>query len=166
LCSDGDGRRLFGSPSHPGDKPIQEEQIVTQYHPQPETLGPPLGRYSHIASAVTGTLVAIAGQTGITLTGEVPGDIEGQTRLAFANLGAALDAAGATFTDVIKTTTFLVGRERLDGFMRARTTAFQKHYPAGEYPPNTLLLVSGLVEERFVVEVEALVVLPPALPTG
>jgi hypothetical protein len=42
--------------------------------------------------------------------------------------------------------------------MTARMEVFGEIYPDGKYPPNTLLLVPGLVEERFVVEVEALAV--------
>ena len=37
----------------------------------------------------------------------VAGDVVAQTEQVFRNLGAVLDAAGATWTDVVKTTVFL-----------------------------------------------------------
>jgi len=42
--------------------------------------------------------------------------------------------------------------------MSTRTEVFAEIYADGTYSPDTLLVVPGLVEERFVVEVEALAV--------
>jgi enamine deaminase RidA (YjgF/YER057c/UK114 family) len=107
------------------------------------------GDYSPVA--VTETLVAIAGQFGTD--GDDP---DSQVRGAFANVGTALAAAGLGFDDVIKFTTFVVGRETIPHFMKVRKEVFAEIYPGGVYPPNTLLVVAGLVHEEFVVEIEAL----------
>jgi enamine deaminase RidA (YjgF/YER057c/UK114 family) len=40
--------------------------------------------------------------------------------------------------------------------MAARTAVFAEIYPEGKYPPNTLVVVSRLVEPAFLVEVDAL----------
>jgi enamine deaminase RidA (YjgF/YER057c/UK114 family) len=127
---------------------------------KPEGLGEPLGRYSHVAVAAPGgEIVVVAGQVGMDSDGVVAGGgVGAQTKKAFENLGTALAAAGAGFGDVLKTTTFLVGPELLPEFMAARGEAFAEIFPTGVYPPNTLLMVSRLVEPELLVEVEALAV--------
>ncbi|ORW64186.1 hypothetical protein AWC23_26475 [Mycobacterium saskatchewanense] len=101
--------------------------------------------------SIAGGLVAVAGQFGTDGTSP-----EDQVRGAFDNVGRALGAAGLDFGDVIKFTTYVVGRQTIPAFMATRKEVFKRIYPGGVYPPNTLLVVAGLVEERFVVEIEAL----------
>ncbi|TCB95460.1 RidA family protein [Micromonospora zingiberis] len=107
------------------------------------------GDYSPVS--VSGDLVAVAGQFGTGAS-----DTAGQVRGAFANVGTALAAVGLGFADVIKFTTYVVGRETIAPFMATRKDVFAELYPQGVYPPNTLLIVAGLVEAEFVVEIEAL----------
>ena len=92
--------------------------------------------------------------------GSLPGDgsVHAQTRQSFANLGTVLTALGLQFTDVLRFSTFVVGRSSIEPFMKARLEVFAEIYPDGAYPPNTLVLVSGLVEEQFSVEIEALAI--------
>lgn len=107
------------------------------------------GDYSPVS--IADGLVAVAGQFGT----EDP-DPASQVRGAFTNVGKALAAAGLSFDDVVKFNTYVVGRETIPVFMATRKEVFAEIYPSGVYPPNTLLVVAGLVEERFVVEIEAL----------
>jgi enamine deaminase RidA (YjgF/YER057c/UK114 family) len=122
--------------------------VSVRYVPSVEGLSL-FGDYSPIA--IADGLVAVAGQLGTD--GKSPDE---QVRSAFANVGKALAAVGLGFSDVIKFNTFVVGRETIPVFMQERKRVFADIYPDGLYPPNTLLLVSGLVEEGFVVEIEAL----------
>lgn len=118
------------------------------------------GDYSPVAAA--GEFVYIAGQFGTDSNAELP-DGDGaaeQIRGSFANVGTALAAAGLGFEDVVSFKTFLVGRETIPSFMDVRKQVFADIYPSGQYPPNTLLLVAGLVEERFVAEIEAIAYRP------
>ena len=135
--------------------------MTIRYLPAIEGLAS-FGAYSPISISTGGELVAVAGQVGTSADGsfEHGADTPHQVRAAFANLGHALAAVGLGFEHVLKFNTFLVGRETIPDFMETRREVFAQIYPAGEYPPNTLLLVSGLVEERFVVEIEALAVRP------
>ncbi|MGU3501676.1 RidA family protein [Mycobacterium sp. C31M] len=121
---------------------------MISYIPTVEGLGS-FGDYSPVSTA--DGLVAVAGQFGTD-----DADPAGQVRGAFANVGKALAAAGLGFDDVVKFNTYVVGRETIPVFMATRKEVFAEIYPAGVYPPNTLLVVAGLVEERFVVEIEAL----------
>lgn len=118
------------------------------YLPSVEGIGS-FGDYSPVS--IADGIVAVAGQFGTDAD-----DPAGQVRGAFANVGKALAAAGLGFDDVLKFTTFVVGRETIPHFMATRKEVFADIYPDGIYPPNTLLVVAGLVEERFVVEIEAL----------
>ena len=127
---------------------------------QPDGLGVPLGRYSHVSVATGTEIVTVAGQVGITEDGELAGDggLAAQVWQAFQNLRTALTSQGLGLGDIFKLTTYLVGADNVPEFMTARTAAYAEFYPDGEYPPNTLLVVARLVEERFTVEVEALAI--------
>ena len=68
----------------------------------PKAIGP----YSQAIRA--GDFVFTSGQIGLDpLTGTLAEGIEAQTTQVLANLAAVLEAAGATFADVVKTTIFL-----------------------------------------------------------
>ena len=118
------------------------------------------GQYSPISEAPSLGLVAVAGQFGVDDIGDLAGDgsVAAQIRGSFDNVGRVLGEAGLDFSSVLKFTTYVVGRENLASFMEVRKEVFESIFPTGVYPPNTLLLVDGLVEERFVVEIEALAV--------
>ncbi|MFE2187711.1 MULTISPECIES: RidA family protein [Streptomyces] len=122
-------------------------------------LGKPQGAYSP-ASSGTGTLYSVAGQLGGLPDGSLPGDgsIFEQTKQSFANVRSVLDGIGLTFADVLRFNTFIVGRDSIPEFMAARREVYVEIYPDGEFPPNTLVLVQGLVEEQFSVEIEALAI--------
>ena len=68
----------------------------------------PVGPYSQ--ALVHGGLLFASGQIPLDpSTGElVGGDIEAQTEQVLSNLAAVLEAAGASFDDVLRTTVYLV----------------------------------------------------------
>ena len=133
---------------------------------QKTTLNPPnapkpLGAYSHAVKVSPGSLVYIAGQVGVDTNGNLAGpDVEAQTRQVFQNLGHVLAGAGATFANVVAFTTYLVGRSSIQPFLDARTQLFPSLFPDGDYPPNTLLIIDGLVQEELLVEIKAVAALP------
>ena len=67
---------------------------------------------------------------------------------------------GANFSNVVEFTSYLVGRSSVQGFIEARTEIFPTIFPNADYPPNTLLIVDGLVREDLLVEVKAVAALP------
>lgn len=123
----------------------------------PSQVMAPAGQYSHVALAEPGRLAFIAGQVALDADGELVGvgDSGAQFRQIFSNLAAILDSFGATPTDVVDLKTYLVGEKSLPSFRDARQAVFAQHYPDGAYPPNTLLIVSGLVHPDLKVEVSA-----------
>ncbi len=127
----------------------------------PQTLGTPLGMYSHGMVSPPGELVVVAGQVGATADGQVAvGDVVAQTKQALENVRAVVESAGCTMRDVVRLQTFLTRADDIAGFMKARSEVFPRYFPDGVYPPNTLLVVSRLVRPEFLVEIEALAVKP------
>ncbi len=124
----------------------------------PTTIAKPLGLYSHVARSRAGEYLHIAGQVSVNSAGELVGvgDFEAQMHQTYANLRAALDSAGAGFGNVVKFTTYLTRREDLGEYKRVREALYEDIYPGNAYPPNTLLIVSGLVNRDLLLEIEAL----------
>jgi 2-iminobutanoate/2-iminopropanoate deaminase len=128
----------------------------------PARVAPPVGQYSHLA-AVPGDheLVFVSGQVGLREDGTLAGpDAESQTRQAFANIGALLDALGAGPEHVVKLLTFVSGTEHLAGSRTAREEIFASWYPGGDWPAHSLMVVAALARPDLTVEVEAVVAAP------
>ena len=131
----------------------------------PKRFGPPLGMYSHGMVAPGGEIVVVAGQVGMGEGRVVAvGDVGAQTRQALENVRAIVEAAGCTMQHVVRLQTFLTHAEDIPGFMAARAAVFPKYFPDGAYPPNTLLVVSRLVQPELLVEIEAMAVKPASRP--
>jgi enamine deaminase RidA (YjgF/YER057c/UK114 family) len=112
------------------------------------------GTYSHVARA--GDTLYIAGQVAKDRDNQIvgAGDIEAQCRQVFANLRTVLAECGATFSDVVKFTTILSDRSYVEPYRTVRNDTLTK-----PMPPNTLI-IAGLVDPAFLVEVDAVAVLP------
>lgn len=120
----------------------------------PEGLGKPLSSYSHLARS--GDLLFIAGQCGIDEENVTAGpDIASQTRRAYDNVRIALESQGASLRHVVRFATYLTFPELIPGFYAERERYFAQHYGAGPHPPNTLLIVQGLVRPDLLLEIEA-----------
>jgi reactive intermediate/imine deaminase len=115
----------------------------------------PRGHYSHAVIAQGRTLY-VAGQVPIDADGKVVGaDAATQARQVLSNLAAVLEAASATLADVVKTTVYLTN---LDD--RAAVGEVRRAHFAGDPPANTLVVVAGLADPRYLVEIDAIAVLP------
>ena len=122
----------------------------------------PIGAYSQAIRTAPGELLFIAGQVAVDLDGNPVGvdDMAAQTRQVFDNLGGILAGVGATFSNVVEFTTYVVGRDSVQAYIAARTDVYPGLFPDGDYPPNTLLVVDGLVREEFLLEIKAVAALP------
>lgn len=127
----------------------------------PATMAKPLGLYCHVSRATAGEFLHIAGQVSLNRDGELvgAGDFEAQMKQTYANLRAALESAGAGFGDVVKYTTYMTRQEDLGEYRRVRNALYDDIYPNGGYPPNTLLIINGLVSEDLLLEIEAVAVI-------
>lgn len=125
----------------------------------PDSLGRPLGQYSHITRVKASEFLFIAGQVGVDKDGKLAGDFDAQCVQTFANIGAALASQGASFANIVEFTTYLVHSQDIPRFMAYRTREFPRLFADGAYPPNTLLMIDRLVREEFLIEVSAVAAL-------
>ncbi|GII05131.1 RidA family protein [Planobispora takensis] len=124
--------------------------------PVPATSG-----YSAVASVAPGSrLVWTSGQVPIAPDGTVApaGDWEAQTRQVMENVGAALEAAGATWDDVFKLTIFVVDTSALPVVRAVRDEFVNTARP----PASSLVQVAGLFRPDILIEVEAVAAVSPA----
>jgi enamine deaminase RidA (YjgF/YER057c/UK114 family) len=126
----------------------------------PANLHRPVGPYSQVSRVKASELVFLAGQTATDLAGNVvgPGDLEAQCKQVFANVEAALNSVGASWSNVVHFTNYLINREDQPKFVKYRLGFFPKIFPNG-YPPNTILFVDELLQKEFLVEVQAIAAL-------
>jgi len=115
----------------------------------------PQAHYSQVARI--GQTLYLSGQLGLDETGALvgPGDAQAQARQAWRNILAILAHYGATARHLVKTTTFITHWAYRPQVGEARDEVF----PEPPYPPSTLVVVQGLAEPRFLVEIEAIAVL-------
>ena len=123
----------------------------------PDGLAKPLGQYSHLTRVKASEYVFIAGQLAVDKDGKVVGadDFDAQCVQSFANIEVALKSVGAGWGNVVQFVTYLVHSQDIPKFMKYRLREFPKMFPNGAYPPNTLLMVDRLVQEPFLIEVQA-----------
>ncbi len=131
----------------------------------PESAPAPSGKYSQLTITEANIRTAtFSGQIGITTpAGAVPESAADQTRLVFPAIEKLLASQGAKPTDLIKLTTFIVGRDTLAEFNAVRNQVYADWFPDGGFPGNTLVLVAGLAVESLRVEIEGSFVLGAGL---
>ncbi|HEX2350936.1 MAG TPA: RidA family protein [Ktedonobacterales bacterium] len=106
------------------------------------------------------TTIYLSGQVALDASGALVGrgDFRAQAQQVFANLKTALAAAGADFSHIIKLNLFLLDRANLPILREVR----DQYVNIAQPPASTLLVVAGLAREDFLLEVEAIAVLPDA----
>jgi len=112
--------------------------------------------YAH-AIKKTGTPIFISGQVALDGDGNIvgDGDAAAQADQVFHNLGLVVEACGGSFADVVKLTIFTTDL----AYRPAIGAARGRHFPAGEMPGSTFVVVSSLADPRFLIEVEAVAVI-------
>lgn len=117
-------------------------------------------RYSHVVEVTGGKLVFISGQVAQDAAGNLvgPGDMAAQTRQVFENLKAALAGAGADLRHVIQLNSYIVEISR--NIEKYRDVRQEYLRGIAEPPTSTTVGVQGLVRDDFLLEVEAIAVVP------
>lgn len=124
----------------------------------PPQMHAPVG-YSHVAEVTSGKLIYLAGQVALDPAGKLvgQGDFGAQARQVFANLKAALAAAGADFSKVVKLNCYCVDTvdpAEMATFRTVRDTFVNTANP----PASTFVVVRRLVRPEWLIEVEAVAV--------
>ncbi len=98
-----------------------------------------------------GNHVSVSGTVGRGADGAVvAGGVYEQAKQTIENIRVALEQAGASLSDVVRTRTYLVDVDTQDEFSRAHREAFGDIRPA-----STLVEVSRLASPEMLVEIEA-----------
>ena len=82
-------------------------------------------------------------------------DIERQTIQVLENIRALVETAGGTLADVARIVVYLTRRDHLPAVLDVRRRYFREPYPA-----STAVVVAGLANAEWLVEIEATAVLP------
>ena len=132
----------------------------------PDTMAKPVGPYSHATKVTAKQLIFIAGQVPIDKEGNVVGldgedklanhqtiDVAAQVRQTMLNVKAALEAAGATFNDLVRVDTFVVGAV-MNEYRSVGVKA--KHDMLGVRVGGATVFVTGLMIPNAMIEIEAI----------
>lgn len=117
----------------------------------------PLGFSQVVKVTNPTTVIYVAGQGPLNERMELigPGDIETQARETFRNVRRQLEAAGASFDDVVKMNIFVLDIKRTQWTVRKVRSEFVN---AERPPASTMVEVTGLAVEGMLIEVEAVAV--------
>jgi 2-iminobutanoate/2-iminopropanoate deaminase len=107
----------------------------------------------------TPTLLHISGQVAQDASGKTVGlgHIEKQTVQVLENIKTLVEGQGGTLADICKITIFLTSRDHLPTVMEVR-----RRYLRPPYPATSAVIVAGLVNPEWMIEIEALAALDQA----
>ncbi|GAA3745644.1 RidA family protein [Salinactinospora qingdaonensis] len=109
------------------------------------------------AALAAGPLVFVSGQVPEAADGEVAeGDAAEQTRQIFRNTSAVLAEYGAELHDLVKLTYYL---RHITDLAVVQAAVAQLLVPPCR-PASTLVEVSGLIDTRYLLEIDAIAVAP------
>lgn len=102
------------------------------------------------------TLLFVSGQVAVDEQGQLvaAGDLEGQARATFENVGRVLEQAGMTFANVVQLGVYLTDIADLRTFARVR----DEFVDTAEPPASTAVGVTGLAMPGMMIEVNAIAV--------
>lgn len=125
-----------------------ERRLISGHSPYEKVVG-----FSR--AVVAGSAVHVAGTAPIPADGTPPppGAYE-QARLCLEIIGRALEQAGASYADVVRTRIYVVDRADYEEIARAHGEVF------GEIRPASTAVVTALLDPAWKVEIEAEAVLP------
>lgn len=131
--------------------------MTSREHPHPEGLLPNPA-YSHVVVASGSRTIYVAGQVSLDEHGALvgAGDLAAQTTQVMRNIGLALAAVGASYSDIAKITTYVVNYkpEHRGIISKARAPFFSNGAP----PASTLVGVAALALPEWLIEIEAVAV--------
>jgi reactive intermediate/imine deaminase len=123
----------------------------------PPALSTPTGYTLVVEVTGAAKTIYISGQIAYDKDGKVvgAGDMKAQAEQVFKNLQAALAAAGAKFSDVVKMNSYITDMSKVQAVRDVRTQYFKDATPA-----STFVEVKGLVRPELLLEIEVIAVVP------
>ncbi len=106
-------------------------------------------RIGYSRAVVDGDWIFVSGTTGFDYaTMTISNDVVAQTDQCFKNIAAALEKAGASLADVVRVHYLITRREDFEPIW----PVLQKYF--GEVRPACTVMVTGLVDEKMLIEIE------------
>lgn len=128
---------------------MERKEITTERAPVPKSL------YVQAVEVKGGRLIFLSGQVGRDRNEQVAkGDIVAQTRQAFENIKAILEAAGGRFDQIVKVQ-FLVRDMAHWGVING----VRKEYFKGDLPATTFMEVNRFVDPDWMIEIDCIAAL-------
>jgi 2-iminobutanoate/2-iminopropanoate deaminase len=118
----------------------------------------PSGHFSQaIEVEARGRIVFLSGMTARRADGTIAGvgDIEAQTRQVCENLKSAVEAAGGSLDDVCRVDVYVRNMEHFEAIHKVRREYFKPPAPA-----STMVEVTKMVHPDYLIEINAIAVLP------
>ena len=117
-------------------------------------------RYTFSPVVKKGKILMLSGQTSVDPeTGRTlwPGDIVAQTRQIYQNMKVILEAAGATFDDVVKTVEYLTPAALIN--YKGTADVRREFFGESNFPAATGVVVNRLLSNDALIEIEAMAIL-------
>jgi enamine deaminase RidA (YjgF/YER057c/UK114 family) len=112
-------------------------------------------KIGYARAVVAGPLVLVSGTTGTDhATGAIPESVTDQCALALKIIGAALNAAGASFADVVRVHYILPDAADFEACWPLLSATF------GANPPAATMFEAGLIDPRHKIEIEVTALRP------
>lgn len=131
-------------------KKINWEKKMATIH-NPIGIAPAFSRYSlGVEVPPAARWLSVSGQVGVAPDGSLAEGPEAQMERAWRNIFAILESAGMTPQDLVKVTAYLTRPEDTGLYRQVRDRLLE-----GAAPASTLIIVSGLADPAWLVEIEA-----------
>lgn len=131
--------------------------MATVSYINPPGLYDPPG-YTHVVEVSGGRTVYIAGQVATDAQGNLVGenDFRAQLKQVLENIGIALQSVGGDFPNIVKINIYVTDMSNIQAIRDVRDDYFDIENP----PASTLVEVSKLANANYLLEIEAVAVLP------
>ena len=128
-------------------------------HSNPSGMTQPTGYSQMVEVNGPHRLVFVAGQTGVDASGKAARGFRAQMVQAYANIKTALASVGGSMDHVVRLTTYITDIEQnADVYREVRASTFTDK---SALPASTLVQVTRLADPSYLVEVDAIAILPP-----
>jgi len=114
-----------------------------------------IGRYSDAIRVPAGyDQIVVSGTPGLDENGSIPADFADEARLAWRNVAAILEKAGASISDIVNIRQYLTREEDIRTYLAVQKQIIT-HEPAG-----MLVVATAMVWPEIHVEIEAVALVP------
>lgn len=127
---------------------MKPEAIYPKNHVPSKAPLTPAVRFHH--------LVFVSGQVPRDAEGTTPAGIQAQTELTLRNVQAVVEAAGGTLASVVRCGCYLTNMADFAGF----NEVYRRYFSGDPLPARTTVEVTRLADPSFLVEVDAIAIVP------